>query len=113
MMWWNHGFWGSGWGWSLFVIFVVAMFACIVMMGRMMMRRGTSGPMREGPSRPSWWGAGDRDAESPEQILDRRLASGEIDVEEFNRLRDALRPASTSGADTADRTGAGPPAPRA
>lgn len=29
-------------------------------------------------------------AESPKEILDRRLASGEIDVEEYERLRRAL-----------------------
>lgn len=113
MMWWNHGFWGSGWGWSVFVIIVVAMVACMAMMGRMMMRHGTSRPMWDGTSRPTWRGASDRDQEPPEQILERRLASGEIDVEEFNRLQDALHPASTSQADTAERSGAGPPSPKA
>jgi hypothetical protein len=65
--------------------------------------------MRDGTARPMWRGASDRDEDPPEQILQRRLANGEIDVEEFNRLRDALHPASTSQADTAERSGAGPP----
>jgi hypothetical protein len=41
MMCWNHGFWGSGWGCSVFAIMAVAMVACMAMMGRMMMRHGT------------------------------------------------------------------------
>ena len=102
MMWGNHGFWGSGWGWPVFAIMAVAMFACMAMMARMMMRHGTSPPM---------WQASRRDQEPPGQILERRLASGEIDVEEFRRLRDALQPARTSPADAAEPSGAGPPSP--
>lgn len=103
MMWWNHGFWGSGWGWPVFAIMAVAMVACMAMMGRMMMRHGTPRPT---------WEAGNRGQESPEQILARRLASGEIDVEEFTRLRDALQSASTSPADPAEPSGAGRHSPQ-
>jgi putative membrane protein len=36
------------------------------------------------------------DERSPREVLDRRLAAGEITVEEYERLRDAMRsPAST------------------
>lgn len=31
-----------------------------------------------------------RDAEDPRRVLDSRLASGEIDVDEYTRLRDVL-----------------------
>ncbi len=81
MMWWNHGFWGSGWGWLAFAVMAVVMLACMAMMARMMMRHSTS---------PPTWQTSSRDQETPGQILERRLASGEIDVEEFKRLRDAL-----------------------
>ncbi len=47
MMWWNYGFWGSGWGWPVFAIMAVAMVACMAMMGRMLMRHGTPGPHRK------------------------------------------------------------------
>ena len=90
MMWWNHS-WGFGWGWIL--VMGVAMVVCMAMMARMMMRHGAGGRV---------WSAGNRDENAPEQILARRLASGEIDVEEFTRLRDALHLPSNSTADTAE-----------
>lgn len=104
MMWGNHGFWGSGWGWPVFAIMAVAMIACIAMMARMMMRHGPS---------PPTWETSNRAEEPPEQILERRLASGEIDVEEFRRLRDALQPARTSPAEATEPASAGPPSPDA
>jgi uncharacterized membrane protein len=104
MMWWNHGFWGSGWGWPVFAIMAVAMFACMAMMARMMMRHGTSRPA---------WETSNRDQKPPEQILARRLANGEIDVEEFDRLRDALRRPGNPTTDAAEPSGAGPPSPNA
>ena len=89
MMWWNHGSWGSGWGWIL-----------VMGHGRL---HGDDGPhdVRHG----AWgrmWPAGNRDEDAPERILARRLASGEIDVAEFERLRDALRRTSNSTADPAE-----------
>jgi putative membrane protein len=104
MMWWNHGFWASGWGWPVFAVMAVAVLAGMVMMGRMMMRHGTSWPR---------WGTSNRGEERPEQILARRLASGEIDVEEFRRLRDALQQTSSSTADAVEPTGAGRRSPDA
>jgi uncharacterized membrane protein len=97
-MWWNHGFWGSGWGWPVFAVMAVAMVAGMAMMARMMMRHGTSPPRQE---------TGNRGQEPPEQILARRLASGEIDVQEFRRLRDALQPASSTPAGAAEPGAAG------
>lgn len=88
-MWW-HNSWGSGWGWIL--IIAVAMAVCMAMMARMMRHRGP-GPM--GP-------ADNRDEDAPEHILARRLASGEIDVQEYERLRDALRRTGNSTADAAE-----------
>ena len=95
--------WASGWGWPVFAIMAMAMVACMAMMARMMMRHGTSRPT---------WQKSRRGQEPPEQILERRLASGEIDVEEFKRLREALQPARTSPA-AAGPTGAGRRSPDA
>jgi uncharacterized membrane protein len=88
----------------VFAIMAVAMIGCMAMMGRMMMRHGTSRPT---------WETSNCAEETPGQILERRLASGEIDVEESRRLRDALQPARTSPADAAEPSGAGPPSPGA
>ena len=93
MMWWNHGF---GWGWPVFLVMAlvfVAMMAVMMRHGTSMMRHGTSGGTRP---------ASDRDENTPERILARRLASGEIDVQEYERLREALQRTSNSTADTAE-----------
>ena len=94
MMWWTHSSWGFGWGWIL--VMGVAMVVCMAMMARMM-RHGAWGRM---------WPSGSRDEDAPERILARRLASGEIDVAEFERLRDALRRPSNSTADAAEPSSA-------
>ena len=93
MMWW-HNSWGPGWGWIL--IIAVAMAVCMAMMARMMWHGG-SGFMRQ---------MGNRDEDAPERILARRLASGEIDVQEYQRLRGALGAPSNSTADAAEPSGA-------
>jgi uncharacterized membrane protein len=72
--------WGAGW-WLVGAVFMVI---CMVMMGRMM-----GGMMGHGHSAHSGHGH-DRD-EEPERTLADRLAKGEIDVEEYNRLLEALR----------------------
>jgi uncharacterized membrane protein len=102
MMWWNHS-WGFGWGWI--VVIGVAMVVCMAMMARMM---GHGAWGRRWPS-----GNRDEDQDPPERILARRLASGEIDVAEFERLRDALQPTSNSTTDAAGPGRAGRQSPPA
>lgn len=79
MMSWSNGF---GWGWLVFLVMAVF---CVAMMAGMM-RHGMPARVQR---------ASERDENAPERILARRLASGEIDVEEFECLRDALHPATT------------------
>lgn len=80
MMWWNNdGFWGSGRSWPGILVIGLGMLACMAMMA-MMMRHGMS---RNTQNKP------DAD-DAPESILAKRLASGEIDVEEYERRREAL-----------------------
>jgi uncharacterized membrane protein len=70
--------WGPGW-WLVGGVFMVI---CMAMMGRMvggMMGHGHSGH-----------GGHDR-TDDPERTLADRLARGEIDVEEYNRLLETLR----------------------
>jgi uncharacterized membrane protein len=66
--------WGAGW-WVVGAAFMVI---CMLMMGRMM-GRGHSGHGEHGLR------------DDPERTLAGRLASGEIDVEEYSRLLQALR----------------------
>ena len=89
MMWWNNdGSWGSGWGWPAILVILF----CISMMA-MMMRHGMSGHTRQ---------TSNRDEDAPESILAKRLARGEIDVEEYERLRGALQRTSNSTADAVE-----------
>ena len=71
------------WGWG-----ILAIGFCVVMMVVMMGSHGSHGSRSHGPERHG------RDA--AERTLDNRLASGEIDVDEYDRLRDALQRARTS-----------------
>lgn len=76
----------DGWGWatSIFVtLFGVALLGLIVWAIKESIER------RHGLDR-----GGSRQSESPREILDRRLARGEIDVEGYERALEALtRPA--------------------
>lgn len=97
MMWWNSN--GPGWGWPwvlLGVLFCVAMM--ISMMTRHDRSRGTQ--QDRAPNETS-----------AERILAERLARGEIEVEEYRRLRDALHTTrgSTAEAENPDLSDRHPP----
>ena len=82
-MWWGNGSWGYGW-WPVIMLMGVLMVICMVMMARMM-GRAWPGTRRESER---------HGPDAPERILGQRLASGEVDIDEYERLRDALqRPA--------------------
>jgi putative membrane protein len=73
---WDNGM-GAG-GWVLMIFAWVALIALIVWaISRLFPTRGNR------DSR-------DQVAETPDEILDRRLARGEIDTDEYARLHDAL-----------------------
>ena len=82
MMWWSDASWGHGWWWPGIIVMAVFMIVCMVMMARMM-SHGMSGSRSHESERHR------RDV--PERILANRLASGEIDLDEYERLRDALQ----------------------
>ena len=69
--------WGAGW-WLVGAGFMVL---CMLMMGRMM---GGMGHRQSGHG-------GHGRSDDPERTLADRLARGEIDVEEYQRLLEALR----------------------
>jgi putative membrane protein len=67
-------------GWTLMVILWIALVALIgVAIARLMPTSTRSAPEAEGEGHPS-----------PERLLDERLARGEIDLETYERLREAL-----------------------
>lgn len=68
---------GYGWGWMMlmpliWVVLLAAIVWAVVQLGR--------------PGR----GSSDHRRESPQEILERRLASGEIDADAYRRIRDEL-----------------------
>ena len=76
--------WG-GLGWLWVPIMAVMMIGCMLMMGGMM-----GGMVRRG-----WYGSRDQEHHGPrpasaEKILGGRLARGDIDVEEYQRLLAAI-----------------------
>lgn len=82
MMWWSSGgSWGHGWWWPGIVVMAVLMLICMVMMARM---------MSHGLSACHWWKHNAKD-DAPEHMLANRLASGEIDIQEYERLLNAIQ----------------------
>jgi uncharacterized membrane protein len=81
--------WGNyQWGWPGFVFAAIFMVACVALMGRMMGHGRMSNHMNhaDGHGRQ----AQARYETDIEQILERQLVDGEIDIDEYNRLRDVL-----------------------
>lgn len=72
--------WGMGpWGWIFMGLFWLVMLGLVVWsLAALLPRPGRRVPA--GPSRP----------ESPEEILDRRFARGEIDLEQYRAARSEL-----------------------
>lgn len=100
MMW----YWGGGvhwWEWLLGFIGVVAFWGLIIYAAWYLITSLSRGAPSPGP--PAGHPAGPPAAK---QILDERLARGEIDAEEYRRLRDLItgadrQPAADGSADTA------------
>lgn len=82
-----HGGWGSGW-WILMPVLWIVLIAVIVWAVTHLF-----------PGRPG--GGGERRSEAyyetPKEILDRRLASGEIDIEKYDAMLAKLRSANKGG----------------
>jgi putative membrane protein len=76
MMNWSDGM-GSG-GWALMAVFWMLLIAGMVWAAVLLLRNHSAGPVA---------------VLGPPEILDRRLASGEIDAATYDELRAKLRPA--------------------
>ncbi|MEU6510332.1 SHOCT domain-containing protein [Streptomyces sp. NPDC046942] len=79
-------YWNGGWAWMAFMpllwIALIGLAVCAVL-------RLTQGPPG-GPTHRSHGWEGDKQRETPEQILDRRYASGEIDTDTYTEAREHL-----------------------
>ena len=74
---------GAG-GWIAMTVFLIALLGLVVWAVTRLLPAGGRGP-DAGPSR----------AETPEEILDRRFARGEIDGEAYQRMRTEITSART------------------
>lgn len=72
IMWWWHDGWGFG-GWILMTVGMLAFWGFVAWMAVAAARALSP-----------------RESQGPEEILDARLASGEIDIEEYERRKDVL-----------------------
>lgn len=81
---WNHGM-DAGW-WILMSVFWVAIIGLAIW-----------AIMRLVPGRGGDGGSAGSRGDTPEEILDRRLARGEIDVEEYRRVKETLHPQAGGG----------------
>jgi putative membrane protein len=73
--------WGMGYGWIIMLVFWVLLVGLVVWAVSRLAPRSMSGSGRR---------------ETTLEVLQRRLANGEISVEEFVRIRDELAQGSTS-----------------
>ncbi|HET9125255.1 MAG TPA: SHOCT domain-containing protein [Solirubrobacteraceae bacterium] len=79
-----------GWGWEFLMVIGMVLIWALVLYAFIGLVRG-AGDRRSEPSAP------DGTAETPLQILDRRLASGDITIEEYQARRDALEHRELTG----------------
>lgn len=70
---------GIGWGWWLVMSIGIVAFWGLVIYATILLIRG---PSREGAELPG---------ESPEQTLKRRLAQGELSIDEYRQLQATIR----------------------
>lgn len=81
-MYWHEG--GSGAGWGLLLVVMVLSWLPVVALTYLVLRSQRPGPRP--PEQPPRTAAGP----TPVEVLDQRLARGEISVEEYQKVRNLL-----------------------
>jgi putative membrane protein len=80
-MYWDHM---TGWGWTMMVFWSVVwvgLLGVVIWAAAQWARGGSPGSSPQQPPQPS---------KTARELLDERLARGEIDLDEYQRLRDAI-----------------------
>ena len=79
MMWWGaNGYLAQGWSWPGILIMGLVVVVCAMMMGHRMGGRHHQSPQVHRP-------------DTPQRTLANRLANGEIDIDEYDRLLETLQ----------------------
>ncbi|MGW1591564.1 SHOCT domain-containing protein [Streptomyces sp. NPDC002386] len=81
MMYWD----GGGWAWMAFMPLLWIVLIGLVVWAAIHLVRRPSGDRGGGTDRG--WASGGTSRETPEEILDRRFASGEIDADAYHEAR--------------------------
>jgi uncharacterized membrane protein len=87
--WGMMGDWGGGWGWMM-IIPVVAVIAIVLVLVAIAARDSNEHPQSHMTQCYPNYQPPLQSGSDAASILDRRLASGEINVEEYNRIKDQL-----------------------
>ena len=91
-MWMFNGYGMGAAGWLLMALFWIALVALVVFaVVRLFPRTEPTPAQREQPEEPR------ESREEPREILERRLASGDIDVDTYEQLSSKLGPSPTAG----------------
>ncbi|MET7780295.1 MULTISPECIES: SHOCT domain-containing protein [Streptomyces] len=85
VMYWHDG-WGGGWAW---MAFMPLLWIALIGLAVWAVIRLTQGSSRGRPEPGGGW-EGHEHRETPEEILDRRYASGEIDTDTYTETRERL-----------------------
>jgi len=83
----NGNDWGSGWGWMMILMPVLWIgLTAVIVWAVVKVAQRPANPVSEQPRR-----------ETPQDILDRRFASGEIDTDAYTQAKDHLAGRSHDG----------------
>ena len=70
-----------GWGWGVLMVIGTVAFWALVIYGIVWLARGGATTQQRSEPRP----------EDPKEILKRRLAAGEISIDEYDRLQETIQ----------------------
>ncbi|MEV6112532.1 SHOCT domain-containing protein [Streptomyces sp. NPDC052109] len=79
-------YWYGGWAWMAFMPLLWIALICLAVWAVVRLTHGSSGGTAR---RGHGWDGGEH-RETPEEIIDRRYASGEIDTDTYTEMRERL-----------------------
>ncbi|MGW2741732.1 SHOCT domain-containing protein [Streptomyces sp. NPDC001450] len=88
MMYWDGG-WGGGWAWMAFMPLLWIALIGLAVWAVIRLTHSPSGGHPDGSRGREGWASREH-RETPEEILDRRYAAGEIDADAYTEARERL-----------------------